>query len=99
MRRMKWFPILFLAAAIAAGCSNGNGIKDLKFSERGTDNNWRDMFKSTIKSNKLSREETTLLQGAMLREAQQIPPSIAGKTVRQVIEDQREWNKAHPPTK
>ena len=97
MRRRKWIPILFLAAVAAVGC--GNSVKDQKFSEPGKDNNWRDMFKNTIKSDKLSREETALFQAAMLREAQQIPPSVAGKTVRQVIEDQKEWNKANPPTK
>jgi hypothetical protein len=95
MRRMKWFPILFLTAAIAAGCSNGNGIKDLKFSERGTDNNWRSVFTTAIKSDKLSREETSLLQAAMVREMKQIPPTLAGKTVRQVIADQKEWRKAN----
>ena len=94
MRRVKWFPVLFLAAAVAAGC--GNSVKDMKFSDQGQDNNWKNVFKTSIKSDKLSREETSLLQAAMLRALQQIPPTIQGKTVRQVIEDQREWQKANP---
>jgi hypothetical protein len=88
---MKWFPILFLAAAIAAGC--GNNVKDLKFSEQGTENNWRSVFKTAVMSDALSQEEKTLLQAAIMREKQHIPPTILGKTVRQVIEDQREWHK------
>jgi hypothetical protein len=88
---MKWFPILFLAAAIATGC--GNNVKDLKFSEQGTDNNWRSVFKSAVMSDALSQEEKSLLQAAIMREKQHIPPTIPGKTVRQVIEDQREWQK------
>ena len=94
MKRRKWIPILFLAAAVAVGC--GNSVKEQKFSAQGQDNNWRDVFKTTIKSDKLSRKETTLFQAAMLRAMQQIPPAIEGKTVRQVIEDQREWEKANP---
>ena len=94
MRRRKWFPILFLAAAVAAGC--GESVKDLKFSEQGQDNNWGSVLKATIKSDKLSQEETSLLQAAVIRGLQNIPPAIAGKTVRQVIKDQREWLKANP---
>jgi hypothetical protein len=88
---MKWFPILFLAAAIATGC--GNNVKDLKFSEQGTDNNWRSVFKSAVMSDALSQEEKSLLQAAIMREKQNISPTIPGKTVRQVIDDQREWHK------
>jgi hypothetical protein len=98
VRRLKWFPILFLAAAIATGCGNKvkDSIMDLKFSEQGADNNWRSVFKTALKSDALSQKEKSLLQGAMLREAQHIPPSVLGKTVRQVMEDQREWLKANP---
>ena len=71
MRRWKWIPILFLAAAIATGC--GNSVKDLKFSEQGTDNNWRSVFKSAVMSDALSQEEKTLLQDAIMREKQNIP--------------------------
>jgi hypothetical protein len=94
VKRRKWFPILFLAAAVAAGC--GDSVKDLKFSEKGQDNNWRNVLKATIRSEKLSQEETSLLQAAMMRDMRNIPPTIAGKTVRQVIKDQREWLKAYP---
>ena len=94
MRRRKWFPILFLAAAVAVGCSNS--AKDLKFSEQGQDNNWRSVFKTAVNSKKLSKKDTALLQAAVMREMQHIPPSIAGKTVREVIKDQEEWLKANP---
>jgi len=94
VRRWKWIPILFLAAATAGGC--GNSVKDLKFSELGQDNNWRSVFKSAVMSDALSQEEKTLLQDAIMREKQNIPPTIQGKTVRQIIEDQREWQKANP---
>lgn len=94
MRRTKWLPILFLAAAIAAGC--GNKVMDLKFSDQGTDNNWRSVFTTAMKSEAISKEERSLLQAAMVREMQQIPPTIRGKKVRQVIEEQREWAKANP---
>ena len=92
MRRRKWIPILLLAA-IATGC--GNSVKDLKFSEQGKDNNWRSVFKTAVMSDALSKEEKSLLQSAMLREMQHIPPAIQGKTVRQAIEDQRERDKAN----
>lgn len=94
MRRVKWFSVLFLAAAVAAGC--GNSIKDMKFSDPGEKNNWRTVFVSAIKSDKLSRKESQLLEAAVVREMQHIPPTIAGKTVRQVIEEQKEWLKANP---
>jgi hypothetical protein len=90
---MKWFPILFLSAAVAVGC--GNSVKDLKFSEQGKDNNWRSVFKTAVESDAFSLEEKSLLQDAVLREMQHLPPTIEGKTVRQVIEDQREWHKAN----
>jgi hypothetical protein len=94
VRRGKWLPVVLLAAAVGVGC--GNSVKDLQFSEPGKDNNWISVFRTTIKSDKLSQEENSLLQAALLREMQQVPPSIAGKTVRQVIKDQREWLKANP---
>jgi hypothetical protein len=93
VRRRKWIPILFLAAAVG-GC--GNSVKDQKFSELGTDNNWKSVFNAAVKEGALSKEERSLLQAAMLRELRHVPPPIQGKTVRQVIEDQREWQKANP---
>jgi hypothetical protein len=94
VKRVKWFPVLFLAAAVAVGC--GNAAKDMKFSEPGKENNWRTVFVSAVKSGKLSRKESLLLEAAVVRETQHIPPTIAGKTVGQVIEDQKEWLKANP---
>ena len=94
MRRVKWFLILFLATAVAAGC--GNSVKDMKFSEPGKENNWRTVFMTAMKSGKLSRKESQLLESAVVREMQQNPPTIAGKTVRQLIEEQKEWLKANP---
>jgi hypothetical protein len=93
VRRRKWFPILFLAAAVAVGCSNST--MDLKFSDHGQDNNWKSVFKTAVTGKKLSQEDTSLLQAAVLREMQHIPPTIAGKTVREVIKDQKEWLKAN----
>ena len=77
MRRWKWIPILFLAAAAAGGC--GNSVNEMKFSDAGQDNNWRSVFKTAVMSDALSQEEKFLLEASIRREKQHIPPTIPEK--------------------